>query len=181
MISYMDEDEDNKWLFYNFATNEYEIVEGEEHGVSKFVAIDENDLWYVSDNGSTLYKYDMKTKTVSIILDHIDSVAVATNTGFAAYIKDTANRKKIHLYDISRKKTNCIASGGWNIYYGDLYDKKCRWSNDGRQFFYMQHFPTLFGARNIKFLIYDIKTHRSFCFYKEKNTLHQFRYIGNCG
>lgn len=104
----MDEDEDNKWLFYNFATNEYEIVEGEEHGVSKFVAIDENDLWYVSDNGSTLYKYDMKTKTVSIILDHIDSVAVATNTGFAAYIKDTANRKKIHLYDISRKKQTVL-------------------------------------------------------------------------
>ncbi len=180
LISYDDMNEDEKWLFYDFSTGEYDIVEGK-NSVTEFLAIDDNTLWYMSAQGRTLYRYNMEADISTGILNHVGNAAVAVNTNFIAYIKDSIRPKKIYQYDVDGKRNKCVAAGGWNITYGNLFDNRGQWSIDGKQFFYIKYFPRFFSAADVSLMVYNTETGRSFCIYKEKNTLHQFRYIGHSG
>ncbi len=179
VISYEEANGDEKWLFYDFTSEEYNMIEGQ-GSTTEFLEIDDNNLWYVSSAGR-LYRYNFESGRKTEMLKNIGNAAVAVNTNLVAYIKDSMHPKKIYLYNLNTKKTRFIAKGGWNICYGNIFEKKGQWSNDGRKFFYVKYFPTFFSAADVSLMVYNTENGRTFCIYKEKNTLHQFRYIGHSG
>lgn len=169
---YEDENEDIWWLLYDFITGEYDKILQEESNISDFITIHDNNLWYIS--AWSLYQYDLETHKKTKIMDSIDSAVVSPDTGLVAYTNDIRH-KKIYLYDINTQRTKCSGSG-WNISYGDLSYTDAGWSNDGRQFFYIKHFPA-FNASTERLMVYDMKTGNVHCIYKEDLTMHMFRYV----
>lgn len=151
LISYKDKEGDEKWMFYDFLTEEYDIIEGIKNTTGRFLKINDDELWYASGNGD-LYQYNWKTNTSTKVLDSINCAAVAPKVGLITYVEKGMQNEKIYLYNLNRKKVKCIIHGGWNTYYGDFFDKKGQWSNDGRYFFYTKSFPGLFSASNIRMM-----------------------------
>lgn len=180
LISYNGALGHEKWLFYDLVTEEYDVVKGREDKAGKFLAVNDHEVWYASVHG-TLYRYDRETDESIEILDSFNSAAAAPDTALIAYIEEGRQDKKIYLYDINREKTKYIAAGRWNTYYGDIFNKEGQWSDDGRYFFYSKYFMGLFNAADISLMAYNTGSGRSFCIYKKKGTLHEFRYIGSSG
>ena len=180
LIAYDDENGDEQWLFYDFSTEEYNIVEGRKNKTYTFLAINDKEVWYAPFYGS-VYRYNIKTGKSVNILDHVNSPVVAADTGLVAYIEDSMHPKKIYRYNVNRNTIKCIAKKGWNISYGTLADNRGQWSKDGSCFFYVKYFPLLFDGANTSLMVYNTKNDRSFCIYKEWNTGNEFKYIGNSG
>lgn len=63
LVSYDDDNKNEMWLFYDIATGQCDIVEGEKHGIVQFLGVYDNTLWYVAFAGGALYQYDLVTKT----------------------------------------------------------------------------------------------------------------------
>ena len=163
----------------NFETDEYDIIDGGKYHAVDFIEIDDDYLWYMSDE-NVLYRFDLEMKTELKILDSIENAAVAICNGNVTYMRPEMQGKKLYQYD--GKKSKCIAAGGWNLRYGSmLFDNESLWSDDGKQFFYIKNFYTVFGAADKSLMVYDIESGKSYCIYKEKSTLHYFNYIGTNG
>lgn len=191
-ISFEDENGDEKWLLYDLTTDQYDIVEGE-NGTIWYLEIRDDNLWYIAYDW-TLCQYDLETKERTKIMKsaRYNSV-IMPETGLVAYKKSLSNEvmpemglmgyikalphEGIYLYNTKTQKSSCIAWGGWNIYYGDFLWTDSRWSDNGREFFYIKSFPGFFNASTERLMIYDVLTHRSRCIYKVKMTLHDFQYV----
>ena len=171
-VHYKDKNEDIKWLFYDLNTGQYDIVEGES---VRSLTIHNDNLWYIASG--TLYQYDLEsTEKIKIMESVYYDSAIMPETGLVAYTKD-ATIKEIYLYDMRTQKSSSMVRGGWNTYYGDLFWTKSRWSDNGREFFYIKSFQGLFNASTEQLMVYDVLTHRSRCIYKVKMTLHEFQYV----
>lgn len=172
-VNYKDENEDRKWLLYDLTTDQYDIVEGES---GQFLTIHNNSLWYIADNG-TLYQYDLESKEKTKIMASAQSDSVVMpEMGLVAYTKGLYN-DKIYLYDMRTQEDSYIARGGWNTYYGDLIWTNSRWSDNGREFFYIKSFPGLFNESTERLMIYDVLTGSSRCIYMARMTTNDFQYI----
>lgn len=177
VVNYAD-DKENEWvLFYDFATGEDERVVADINEIYQFLAVNDHSLWYYKYFGA-IYHYDWKTQTKTKILDSVNSATMAPNNGLIAYTEGLY-QEKIYLYDISQGKNKTIASGGWNIYYGDLSISSTNawWSNDSRQLCYISYFPGLFQEADTRLMVYDIESGRRRCIYKVNATLHELSYI----
>lgn len=177
-VPYRDKNQDEKWLFYDLNTGQYDIVEGE---TSMSLTIHNGNMWYIADNGTmctgTLYQYNLESKERNQIMESVsyDSV-IMPETGLVAYTKGNSI-KEIYLYDMKTQENSCIARGGWNTYYGDLLWTNSRWSDNGREFFFVKSFPGLFNESTERLMIYDVLTHRSRCIYKASMTTNNFQYV----
>lgn len=178
LISY-EEGRNDQWLFYDFVTDEYSIIEGGKYKADKFLAFNDNEVWYVT--GATLRKYNLETGKDTKILYSFNSAAVAPDKEIVYYVESGIYDKKIYRYNVETNMIKCMLSAGWNTYYGDMFEKEGQWSDDENYFFYVKYYPLLFSASNISLMVYNTRTGRSFCIYKEWNTYHEFRYIGSSG
>ena len=174
LFSYNDKNEDEWWMFYDLVTEQYYATKGDKNGTEHFLTMQDDNLWYVT--GETLYQYNLKTQMKTKIMDSVNSAAVASDFGLVAYTNDI-HRKRIYLYDMRSEKTKCIAFGGWNIYYDDLFHIESQWSNDNRQLYYIKSFSGWFNAADISLMVYDADSGKSYCIYKVMNTIHEFRYV----
>lgn len=191
-ISFEDEKGNEKLLLYDLDTDLYEIVEGE-NGTIWYLDICDGNLWYIADDW-TLYQYDLESKEkIKVMKPARYNSAVMPETGLVAYKKSLSNevmpemglvgyikalsKEAIYLYNMRTQKSSCIALGGWNTYFGDFLWTDSRWSDNGREFFYIKSFPGFFNASTDRLMVYDVLTHRSRCIYKVKMTLHEFRYV----
>lgn len=177
-VCFEDENENGKWLLYDFVTNRYDIIDGE---TIWYLTICNNNLWYIADSAKwyrgPLYQYNLESKEKTKIMEsaQYDSV-VMPETGLVAYTKGLYN-DKIYLYDMRTQETSYIAEGGWNTYYGELNWTNSRWSDNGREFFYIKSFPGLFHESTERLMIYDVITHSSRCIYMARMTTHDFQYV----
>lgn len=177
-VSFKDKNEDRKWLLYDLTTDQYDIDEGESIW---FLTIQNNNLWYIADSEEwyrgPLYQYNLESKEKTKIMEsaHYDSV-VMPEMGLVAYTKGLY-KKEIYLYDMRTQETSYIARGGWNTYFGDLDRTHSRWSDNGREFFYIKSFPGLFNESTEQLMIYNVITQSSRCIYKVKMTMHDFQYV----
>ena len=179
LVSYLDGNEEEKWLFYDIATGQYGIVEGEHNGTCEFVEIHDNILWYVAKKGCTLYQYNLETQEKTKIMDSVEGVAVNEDAGLVAYAKEKWD-SKIYLYDIKHKITRLMAiAPKWYSFYADLFYTESRWSDDGRLLFYVKIFPGFAATSDVGIRACDPKSGRVFSIYEIKNTGHTFRFIAS--
>lgn len=173
-VNYKDGNDRTKWLLYDLAADQYDIMDGEGAAID-YLTIYNDRLWYIADNGA-LYQYDLERKEKTQMMESVHyGAAVMPETGLVAYTKKC--QKEICLYNILTKERSYISGGGWNIYYGDLEWTNSRWSDNGREFFYIEYFPGFFNAATTKLMVYDVIMHRSRCIYKVRMTGHEFRYV----
>ena len=171
-VDFEDKNENVKWLLYDLTTDQYDIVTGQ--GIWS-LTIHNNKLWYVVN--SNMYQYDLESKERTKIMKSAQSDSVVMpEMGLVAYTKGLYN-DKIYLYDMRTQETSYIAEGGWNTYYGELNWTNSRWSDNGREFFYIESFPELFNASTERLMIYNVITRSSRCIYKVKMTTHEFQYV----
>lgn len=171
-VSYIDNRDGIKWLFYDLNSGRYDICKGES---GRCWTIHNGSLWYIS-NGA-ICQYDMESKEKTPIAKAVFSdYVVMPETGLVAYTMGNSI-KKIYLYDIRTQKSNCIARGGWNTYYGVLLWTNSRWSDNGREFFYVKSFPGFFNASIERLMVYDVLTCRSRCIYRSNMTTNYFQYV----
>lgn len=171
-VDFQDKNGGIKWLLYDLTTDQYDIVTGQ--GVWS-LTIHNNKLWYVVN--SNMYQYDLESKERTKIMESAQSDSVVMpEMGLVAYTKGLYN-DKIYLYDMRTQETSYIAEGGWNTYYGELTWTNSRWSDNGREFFYIESFPELFNASTERLMIYNVITRSSRCIYKAKMTTHEFQYV----
>ena len=179
-VDFQDKNGGIKWLLYDLTTDQYDIIEGEED-IARSLTIHNGDLWYIADSegwySGPLYRYDLESKEKTKIMEsaQYDSV-VLPEMGLVAYTKGLYN-DKIYLYDMRTQETSYIAEGGWNTYYGELNWTNSRWSDNGREFFYIESFPGLFNASTERLKIYNVITRSSRCIYKIRMTTHEFQYV----
>ena len=174
LIGCTDEEGNEGWLFYDFETEQYNLIQDEKCGGESFLTIHNGDLWY--ETAGSLYRYNLETKSKTRIMKSTSSLALAPDTSLVAYTKDI-HRKKVYLYDLESGRNRCIAFGGWNIFYADLFFIEAQWSDDGRYLFYIKYFPKLFHSADRSLMVYDVKSGRSYCIYKELDTIHYFKYV----
>lgn len=87
-----------RWTFYSlfsksYYMEEYVTVEDSGDKADRFLAVNDNEVWYVSRQG-TLYRYDWITDVRTEILDSFESAAVASDTGLVAYIEEEVRKVK---------------------------------------------------------------------------------------
>ena len=171
-VTFKDKNGGRKWLLYDLTTDQYDIVTGEDIWS---MTIHNNSLWYVAN--SNLYQYDFESKEKTKIMKSAQSDSVVMpEMGLVAYTKDI-HRKEIYFYDMRTQERYCVVEGGWNTVYGDLDWTNSRWSDNGREFFYIEYFPGFFNAATTKLMVYNVITRSSRCIYKAKMTMHEFQYV----
>lgn len=171
MFPYYDENGE-KWLFYDLAAGQYNIVDGEERGTNQLLAIHDNSLWNIARNDGVLYQYDLEAHTKTTIMDPVALAALAEETGLIAYTK-SIDCEEIYLYDMNSQTSKCIANEGMYIHYGHYNWSDITWSSDGGQFFYIKYV----GLETVSFMVYDVKTDKSRCIYKTDLVFDTFGYV----
>lgn len=166
-----------KWLLYDVDTDQYEILDKED-AVRTYLTVWEDKLWYIADGG-ILYRYDLEKKEKTKIKESVPYDAVIMpDTGLLAYIKKkNGSNKLLYLYNILTGETVCMAGEKWNTVYGDLERTNSRWSDKGNEFFYIKSFMGLFQESTERLMVYNAVTRTSRCIYRERMTMHEFRYV----
>lgn len=170
-----------KLLSYDFATGEFESVNGireAKEAIGSLSLIDEQAIW--SFVGYTIF-YDNGEywPIMTELRNSTHCSAISLSIGQIAYLNNDMSHKEIYLYDIKLRKSSCIASKSWNTYYDDFDFINAMWSKDGRQFFYVKSFPGLFQEADTSLMIYNVRSGKHKRIYKVKATYHQFQYISN--
>lgn len=86
-----------KLLSYDFATGESEVIEEKYGFIDSYLAIDEQELWYVS--GHTVHCNDSKTGFIrgEELKDSVHCAAISLSTGLIAYSKNDIYHKEIYI------------------------------------------------------------------------------------
>lgn len=174
MFPYYDEDGE-KWLFYDLATGQYNIIDGEERGTAQLVAIYDNTLWDIARKDGVLYQYDLETNTKTAIMDSVALAALAEESGLVAYAKNI-DCEEIYLYDMNSQTSKCIEKWKMSVHYGEYNWSDVTWSSNGRQFFYIDYY--WWGPNeSASFMVYDVKSNKSRCIYKTDLATCKFGYV----
>ena len=179
LVSYTDKENKKRRLSYDMETGKSEDVLI--HGVRlQYLAFNEEALWYMGYG--TICWYDWQTKEDHVAAFFFDDgldVVLEPTAGLMAYIdySSETDNDEIFICDIDQRKTIRITTAGWNIHYGSLRLTNAMWIDAGRRFCYVKSFPMLFNASNERVMIYDIKSGRHRCIYKEWNTTNHIEFI----
>lgn len=183
LLYYDDENKDEWWLFYDFTTGEYERIPGDDEGTSQFLAVENNIVWYYTWKSGIVYRYDLEAQTRTEVTTLVENAAFDLVTEKIAY-KKSMEDENIYLYDVSTKNSKCIARGSVITTHPGLHYIYARWSDDGRQFFYIKRSHSVIatfigstGYADVSLMVYDAGSGRRQCFYKEDNITNQFQYV----